>query len=292
MACLRQGPERPSLAAMRWFLASILAAAAIVGGAGEASACVYTAVEEVLGEEGLSAAERERRRVAREQQHDREQVRRRAVAAEAALATGTDAARVLADMLVPNVRPVFIEETSCGDRNEIDHGAGRESWRDWLAGTRYEGREGEFGRIVRDVDANLPGTACNAEFRDRFAGHLRRRLTAAQQREAYLFLAARWPAFDRSTPMARLTAFQGDSRRPPARWSADDRLHTQIVRWTRRDPAGRTLQRAMDDFWRESAPLFGDYARLCPAAEAEWQTTRAQLLADLNAEAARRAPPR
>lgn len=274
---------------MRWFLASVLAAAALVGGAGDASACGSNVVEEVLGEDGASAAERERRRAAPEQQHDLEQVRRRAVAAEAALATGTDAPRVLADMLVPNVRPVFIEETSCGDRSEIDRGAERETARDWLAGTRYDGREGEFSRIVRDVDANLPGTACNAEFRNRFAGHLRQRLTAAQQREAYLFLAARWPAFDRGTPMSRLTAFHGNARRPPARWSADGRLHPEIVRWTRRDSAGRALQRAMDDFWGESAPLFGDYARLCPTAEAEWRTTRAQLLASIEAEEARRA---
>lgn len=269
-------------------LALALAGAATAGG--EAAACTVTIDAGTFGEDGLSEAERERRRIASERRLLERQIGGRRAAAEAALITGADAPRALAEMLVPNVRPVFIEQGYClGPPNEIDRGAGVETARDWLAGTRFEGREVEFRRILRDVDDALPGTPCNAEFRDWFADHLRRGMTARQLRGAYLFLGARWPSLDRSWAVTRFTAFAGNARRPPVHWvSPEPRLHASILRWARRDATGWAVQRAMDDFWRDNAPLFGDYARICPVAETEWRGTRARLVAALEAEEARR----
>lgn len=267
-----------------------LALAAGATGGGEAVACGYAVHEEVLGEDGLSAAERERRRIAWERRLLAEQVRGRRAAAEAALVTGADAPAMLAEMLVPNVRPVVISPAICfWPPSEIDVGPGEETGRDWLAGTRFERREDEFYLILEDVDGVLPGRPCNAEFRGRFADHLRRIMTAEQLRNATLFLGARWPSLNQPGTMARFTVFGRDVRQPPVHWvSPEPRLGGQVRRWTRRDAAGRALQAAMDDFWRDTAPLFGDYARICPIAETAWRGTQARLVAALEAEEARR----
>ena len=268
-------------------LAALAAASALPFGA-EAAACGSNVFE--FGAEELGAAERERRRLARERSVSRHQLRARRAAAEAALAAGADASSGLAEMLVPNVRPVFIDESMCGEFNEIDHGEGRETERDWLVGTSYEGREREFRRILGEVDGELPGTPCNTEVRARFAGLVRRRLTARQQREAYLFLGARWPSLDPSSPRTRLTTFHIRTRRPPVHWMAlDPRQNRQIVRWVARDSTGRAVQRAIDEFWQETEPLLGDLDRLCPAAAATWAAAQRQVVAAIEAEQERRA---
>ncbi|HEV7658437.1 MAG TPA: hypothetical protein VGO55_01200 [Allosphingosinicella sp.] len=107
-----------------------------------------------------------------------------------------------------------------------------------------------------------PGPACNAEFRERFAAHLRGRLDAPRVRASYLFLAVRWSGSAR--PVSRLVSFEDCRPRPPVRWGTYYR--PEIERWMRRTGEGRALRRAADDFWRDNAALLETPDRACPAA--------------------------
>jgi hypothetical protein len=143
--------------------------------------------------------------------------------------------------------------------------------------------------VLERFEGALPGAACNAEFRGRFAAHLKRRLTARQLGEAYLFLGARWQALDEGSLRGPLTAFAGSTRRPPLHWTVRDQAHrAQILRWTGRSSTGRALQGATEKFWSDSEPSLGSIGRTCPAAAARWTATQARLLAAIDSEEARR----
>jgi hypothetical protein len=94
------------------FLALLVLTAALPLGS-EAAACTFTATEEIVGEEGMSAAEREQARLARERERaeaerarERERRNLRRAAAEQAAAGPDRGSAALAEMLVPNVRPI------------------------------------------------------------------------------------------------------------------------------------------------------------------------------------------
>jgi hypothetical protein len=148
----------------------VLAAALSVSS--EASACVWLPVTY----SGRPPSEREM--AAERAREARVQVRRRHPGAQAALAGGIDAPAELARMLVPNIRPVPIERSDCGPENEIDPGEGEEKIEDWLAGTYLVRYSNEFAHMVWSYRGETLGPACNAEFRERFAAHLRGRLDA------------------------------------------------------------------------------------------------------------------
>jgi hypothetical protein len=260
----------------RIFAAALIAAACA---AGEARACILLYVPEIPKP---TPAER----LARQKQGSADQVREGIRRARQTWAAGVDAPAVLAEWLVPNIRPVPIQRSDCGPLNEADLAEGEETWDDWLAGTRYFGRAEDFYEVLYDYKGPTPGTACNAEVRARFAGHLRRRLTPQELRESYLFFAARRPETDL---VVRMTAFQWGTRRPPLQWLGRDRwTDDQVRRWLRLQPAGRALKSATDQFWAETEPLLDDPARVCPAASASWPAAQAALVREIEAEETRR----
>lgn len=259
---------------MRWrrLICTLAAAAATM--AGKAEACVYSVMEERIGPRPTAeeiAAERERLR--------REMLRQRTRAAQRQLAGGADAAGELADMLVPNIQPIYIMSV-CGFAGEIDLAGSGAMHDEPLAGTPYAGREEEFPRILDDYHPGTLAPYCNAEFRGRFAEHLRRRLTPAQLRESFVFLGAR----RRQDVVERLMAFAGNGRLPPVRWTAD----AEIVGWAGRHPSGRALSSAIAGFWRETTPLLASPERSCPVEFARWRQDRAALVANIEAAVKRR----
>ena len=263
---------------MRWllaFTAAFIATAMPLGA--EARACFYTGV---VGQERMSA-----RALARERDRAlRQRTRWRGERARAALARGADPAALLAEMLVPNVRPVRIERSDCGPENEIDVADGEEKPEDWVAGTRYAGQIPDvagFWDMYEDPGLSR-GATCNAELRAGFGGHLPPRLAPGELEAAYLFLAARWNGTDGPDAIrSRLTAFERQTRRPPVRWSST--YWREIAQWAERDPAGMAIMRVSGDFWRETEPLLGDDARICPEAAARWPAVQARVVALLDA---------
>jgi hypothetical protein len=278
-----------------WIAVAAFTLALPIGG--EAAACFYNAVANVGGD----APYRTKRQRAEAERKALEvgwkmRIRQRSAAAQAELTAGVDAPARLSDMLVPNVEPVPRLHSDCGEvGDEVDMADGEETFADTLAGSPVAAHHDDVSYITRKWHGEISfGKGCNAEFRERFASHLRRRLTAEQVRAAYLFLRARSRVGEKAdmyTPLRRLTAFEGTTRRPPVRWFTEDPLQEeQIKRWTAADPAGQALQAAMDEFWREHQTMLGDTTRLCPRALAQWPAVRAPLVAELEAAlAARRA---
>lgn len=247
-----------------------------------------------------SGAESERQRQQRDRRAAEARVRYRLADAHIA-AVHVERLGALAEMLVPNIRPVPIWHDSRGLPNEVDLAEGVETPADWVAGTRARLSEEQLAIVGRWRGETL-GPACNAEFRARFAEHLRRTMEPRALRDAYIFLAPRTPYW-RGQPVAlqptahwaegrpmisRLVAFDGTSRRPPVRWSAEfETIEREIVRWTKRDRTGRALQRSMDAFWRDHAALLDAPERACPDAAARWPSVQARIVARLESLAAR-----
>jgi hypothetical protein len=252
---------------MQWrmLLFALAAAAAMTGG--KAEACVYAFTAEEVGPKRTAdeiALERERLW--------RQTLLRNTRAAQRQVASGVNTASGLADMLVPNIQPVYIETSSCGV-GEIDWAGSAEAGYTPLAGTPYAGRENEFHRIVVDYGPGTLGPPCNAEFRGRFAEHLRRQLSEARLKQSYVFLAARRPG----GAVQRLMAFKGKGRAPPVNWVGN----AQISAWAGRHPAGRALSAAIAAFWHETGPLLASPELSCPAAFAGWRQDRAVLVAHI-----------
>lgn len=256
----------------------LLLAVACTGG--EASACFINNITYF----GPKPSKSELR--AREKESSAEQVKFGTLQARRDWPGAAGGAKALAELLVPNVRPVPIERSDCGPMNEVDFADGEEEPNDLLMGTPYAGRADQYTDIFWSYDGKRPGAMCNAEVRDRFAVHLRRRLTPEALREAYVFLGARRPSANLTV---RMTAFDGRSRRPPLRWMARDaRTDEQVRRWLRHQPAGRALKSATDEFWAGAEPMLADSSLLCPAAVAAWPAERAVLLNKIEALAAER----
>ena len=210
--------------------------------------------------------------------------------AHAALTRGLDPAGALATLLVPNVRPVLADDGVCGLIQEWDEASGRESLHDVLAGTRFEDQAEEV-LSLSDFTNEEPtfGRLCNAEVRRRFAYLLRARLSADKLRASYLFLATRSDMTIAPSIKRRMMAFGGRDRRPPVRWTLQDRiLERQIRDWARRTPDGRALAAIISAFWREQSGKLRDHRRLCPGAVAKWPARQAELVAHLEARMAAR----
>ena len=243
-------------------------------GAAEASACVYLPVVELGDRASKREWAAEKRRFAREAS------RRKVVVAKQALADGANAPLEIAEMVIPNVRPIFIERSSCGVENEIDLADGEAKFDDWLSGSDFAGRSDELLGVLRNFDGEWLGAGCNAEVRARFAALLGRRMTNKQIRDAYLFLAVRRAD---TKPTRRAMAFEGTTRRPPVRW-----IDEEIRRWADRKASGRTLQQAIAQFWSEQEPLLADTDKLCPTAAARWRADQSRLFTLIEARLERR----
>jgi hypothetical protein len=252
----------------------------------QASACSYTSPAVIGGPTYKTEAERERAMQKALTQEWRQRIRARRAAAEEALARGVDAPAELAEMLIPNVRPIPLRNSTCGPTNEVDVADGEETFADTLAGTAVAAQADNFAAVQRAWHGEIGfGPVCNAEFRGRFAMDLRRRLTPEQLRRAYLFLAARSRTPERDHPsraLRRLIAFEGSTRRPPVRWFTEDRVQEKdIARWIATDKTGRALWAAMDAFWREQAGQLANTQQICPDAVERWPAIRAPLVAAL-----------
>jgi hypothetical protein len=258
---------------MRWrTLFCALSFVVALGVATPASACMFNYV-------GPGPSERQLR--AQLRAYYDALLRQRSTEVEAALAGGVDPVAELTTMLVPNIRAVPVEETDCGPVREADSAFDRFSFDGYLAGTYLAGYERQFGYLALDHPDVLFGPVCNAEFRERFAAYIRRRLDDRQLRAAYLFLGARWRG--REPTLFRIMRFrEWRVRRPPVEWSTSYPL--DIQRWVQSTDEGRAVQQVIDDFWRENGPLVDDNARACPATVARWPEIQARLVAVIEAE--------
>ena len=250
----------------------------------QAAACLSYPAVLIGGPPFKTEAERERAEEEARIHGWRARIGARRAEAREALRRGVDAPAELAEMLVPNVRPVPIKQSDCGPTNEVDFGAGEETFEDILAGTDVLPQGRDLAPIARGLGVPISfGRSCNAEVRGRFAMHLRRRLGASELRRAYLFLAARSRIPERHAswqPLRRLVAFDYSSRRPPMRWATEDQVQEKdIARWSSGTKAGRALGSAIDAFWREQAPSLEDTRRVCPKALDAWPTVRAPFVA-------------
>lgn len=279
---------------LRRFCQGIITGLLLFGAAGEARACFYTLGVDLLGKPLTPRQKRaEARRIeAAIATATRAETLRRLGESDARLAKGPiDFAGELAQWLVPNVRPIPIRYSSCGDASEVDYAAGSETdeaaTERFLGGTRYSGIGVSLGWLeVRGADAFSFGRECNAEFRRRFAATLAATVDEDDLRDAWRFLdARRRPSYaEGGLPGSayhyeRLVAFGGEARLPPVRWVLSHPiLFDEVTRYVRTG-AGRAVDAAAARFWANNASQLGDDMRVCPATVARVQTARAEIQA-------------
>ena len=257
--------------------------------AAPASACLIYSPTCVGDREACNPTPAQRR--AQEKLASEEETRRRLIDARARMARGeADPAAELAELLVPNIRPVWLEHSSCGPEGEVDYGKGRVTeqtdYENLVSGTPLEGSEiGEFARIVRSELYSL-GPECNTEFRRTFATFLRSSLSGANLEQAWLFLGARHRPHGAFLPrFRRLVSFKGDSRAPPIRWMFENEwLEKQVAAALRRTAWGRSLSAATDAFWTRHSSGLQENQRACPEAAADWEELRRQLIPQMLAQ--------
>ena len=263
-------------------LAAALLLAAVAGA--PAVACIPLAPACLGDRTECRPSPAERR--AREQRSSAEQTRRLTLDAIGRLRRrDANPAAELAEILVPNIRPVRIELTSCGPIGEIDHAEGRETTESIFAEVAAGGADGTDWHDYDDlfgIDDIYPfGERCNAEYRGRFATHLHRTLSPERLRQAWIFLSARrqrdhsgWLSYH------RLVMFETRARAPPVRWVfPNEWIRKETLGALRRTGWGRDIQAAADSFWAEHGTDLGDDRRACPAAAAEWAAVKARLRA-------------
>jgi hypothetical protein len=271
---------------LRWLLLAAIAPASGLGAA-PAAACVLLPII-CLGKSGACNPS-PLQKLAEERNDSAAETRRRLAEGKARLRAGkVDPAAELAELLVPNIRPVWVEMTSCGPMGEVDYGDGNLTWgslyRSLVAGTPLAGKDPEFFAALLDRSEAFPlEPPCNAEFRKGFAAYIERSVPADHLRQAWLFLSARQrPADSFGDRYHRLVRFEGGRRAPPVRWTAGDRwLEGQIARALARTAWGRSLTGAMDAFWAEAGGRVGENERACPVAFAEWARVRERVVAEM-----------
>lgn len=250
-----------------------------------ASACVFNPVTCIGDYAQCHPSEAEQR--AKRKQWSAEATRRLLAEARSRLRAGrVDEAAELAELLVPNVRPIRTRFSDCGPEGEIDFGAGRlteeSAFQELVAGTVLaKADRDDFGFILRDEATYSFGPDCNAEFRAAFAAFLRGAVTPAALRQAWLFLSARQRSSGNyGSTYHRLVRFDGGTRAPPVHWELQDEwLGEQVTGAMRRTAWGRSLAAAAARFWAEQAGRLGDDAQICPEAAAARETRRRAILA-------------
>lgn len=271
---------------LRWFF---LAAIAPVGGfaATPAAACVWLPI--ICVGDSVDCKPSPLKRLARERSLSAGETRHRLIEGKARLRAGkVDVAAELAELLVPNIRPVWIQQTSCGPIGEIDYGDGALSadslYRALVAGTPLAGKDPElFAGLLDRSEAHPLEPRCNSEFRRSFAAYIARAVPADQLREAWLFLGARQRVNDSfGDRYHRLVRFEGGRRAPPVRWILADRgLEDQVSRALSRTAWGPSLEAAVNGFWAEAAGRVGDDSKACPVEFADWAAARERIVAEM-----------
>jgi hypothetical protein len=271
---------------------AVLAGMLLFGAAGEAQACVYAVHVENLGKPLTPRQKRAEARAiaARIEAETRAETLRSAQAGDLRLAKApVDFAGELSQWLVPNIRPVWIEASSCGDVNEVDYGDGTETAASliqrFLGGTPYEDDGVSLQWLeVHGADVFSFGDTCNEEFRRNFAATLKASVSEAHLRDAWRFLGARLrPSYVNGGLPGRnhyehLVAFRGGTRVPPVHWTlSHPALFEEVTRYVRMVPAGRAVDAAAAGFWKEEAAFLGDDARVCPATVARLKTARTEI---------------
>lgn len=275
----------------RW-IGQGIAGLLLFGAASEAGACVYTASVETLGKPLTPRQERAEAR-AREKRIEaatRAETLRRLQQSDLRLRNGpVNFAGELAQLLVPNVRPVWISRSDCQHESEDDHGEGRETEETliarFLGDTPYSGSGVSLRWLAVRGHTFSFGTECNAEFRGRFAAALGTAVSKDHLRGAWRFLGARLrPSFvsggitGMGNNYEHLVAFRGRSRVPPVDWVLSHPiLFEEVTGYVRRAAAGRAIAAAAGHFWNENAPSLGDDRRVCPATMARLDTARADI---------------
>lgn len=189
----------------------------------------------------------------------------------------------LAELLVPNIRPVRLTYSSCGPEGEIDFAGSADPSNDGLSGDpRLKGLDlSEYARVVRDFDRYaVLGPTCNAEFRDRFAAFLRTEFNKDELRAAWLFLVPRTRQNGtHGSVYHRLISFDLSTRRPPIRWwGQDEWIRKDIDRFNKRNVVGRRLGRAISAFWSQQEPMLASDESVCPQSHATWLNDRERLI--------------
>jgi hypothetical protein len=235
-----------------------------------ANACVWLPVPE--------QSRAEKRHWSREQTKERQRE-----ASQRLVSTDVNFASELAEILVPNIRPVRLSYSSCGPEGEIDFAGGADEKSDGLTDdTRLKGVDlSDFRRVLREFDGEtLLGPSCNAEFRGRFATWLRTKLADNELRTTWLFLTAR--TRERGTYGSvyhRLMSFDVSTRRPPIRWwGQDEWIRKDIDRFNKKNAVGPRLSNAMSAFWAQQEPTMASDELVCPQAVASWQNDRERLI--------------
>jgi hypothetical protein len=191
-----------------------------------------------------------------------------------------DPATELADMLIPNIRPVPIATSDCGDADEFDTlgGLNREK-SNVFAGTELEGLDPDrFAGFYRKV-GGAPGRHCNVEFRARFAAYLRARTSDKILAESYVTLAN-----ERKIANFRYYRFVDNRREPPlvtyGNFTAARAKQTPL--WYVLDPE-RPVGRSIANFWTEVGRRVSDDTFACPVAHEDFRNARDGEIARLRA---------
>jgi hypothetical protein len=196
----------------------------------------------------------------------------------------------LAELLVPNVRPIYIEYSMCdggietdfaGDNDHVSKGLDLQ-FKMLVTGTLLEPQEYSNFVLPQQIRTGenmipYPGDDCNPEFRVGFSRFLTARHSKGQLEAIWLFLKPR--DLSRNSKIRRLMSFDRRSRVPPVRWDtySDTRITKDIRKWLTK-PEGKALQASIDDFWRVQGPLLTNDAAICPNAATAWPQRKATWL--------------
>ena len=199
---------------------------------------------------------------------------------------GVDSARELAEILVPNVRPIRLEYSSCGPEGEIDFAGSTDApFATVLTDPRLKSlRLSEFAHLVRDFDGEIVlGPACNAEFRDRFSIFLHSKFNEDELRAAWLYLTPRTRHNGTyGSVYHRLISFDRGTRRPPIIWRGENEwIREDIDRFKKKNPVGQRLDAAISEFWIEQQLLLDSDELVCPKAQAAWKNDQERLIENI-----------
>jgi hypothetical protein len=195
----------------------------------------------------------------------------------------------LAEILVPNIRPIRLEYSSCGPEGEIDFAGGVDEIHEGVSDDpRLKGFDlHSYRPLFRDFDGEtMLGPSCNAEFRGHFAMWLRTNLTDDELRTTWLYLFPRTRQHGSYGSLYhRLISFDRHTRRPPMRWwHYDQWIAKDIERFSKDSVVGRRLGQVMSVFWAQQEPILGSDEAICPKAHATWRTDRERLINMIVAE--------
>jgi hypothetical protein len=204
-------------------------------------------------------------------------------AARRLASSNVNVAADLAELLVPNIRPILLQFSSCGQEGEIDLAGGLEHARPVniaddprLAGINLS----DHGRTIRDFGGTDELAACNVEFRDRFAGWLSEQLSEEDMRASWLFLIAR--KREQRRTYGRLMTFDRETRKPPVHWWSYDRwIAKDIDRFVTKDAAGRRLAEKIASFWGQHAAMLESDDLACPNAKEAARKDREALINEI-----------